>query len=92
MKLHLKPLIFLFFWSTLVIGQSYFPPSSGAWEEKEPNEFKIDEGKLETAITFAKDNEYSGSRDLRIAVLKVFLMNPIIKSWGLPKKEEGQQV
>ena len=89
MKLHLKPLIFLFFWSTLVIGQSYFPPSSGAWEEKEPNEFKIDEGKLETAITFAKDNEYSGSRDLRIAVLKGFSHEPYHKIMGPTKKRGG---
>ena len=89
MKLHLKPLIFLFFWSTLVIGQSYFPPSSVAWEEKDPNEFKIDEGKLETAITFAKDNEYSGSRDLRIAVLKGFSHEPYHKIMGPTKKRGG---
>ena len=89
MKLHLKQLILLFFWSTLVIGQSYFPPSSGAWEEKEPNEFKIDEGKLETAITFAKDNEYSGSRDLRIAVLKCFSHEPYHKIMGPTKKRGG---
>jgi CubicO group peptidase (beta-lactamase class C family) len=44
---------------------------------------------LETAITFAKDNEYSGSRDLRIAVLKGFSHEPYHKIMGPTKKRGG---
>ena len=89
MKLNLSSFLFLFLWSTFLLGQRYFPPSHGAWEEKEPKEFKINSKKLESAIDFAMDNEYSGSRDLRIAILKGFAHEPYHKLLGPTKKRRG---
>ena len=89
MKLNLSSYLLLFLWSTFLLGQSYFPTSRGAWEEKEPKEFKINIKKLESAIDFAMDNEYSGSRDLRIAILKGFAHEPYHKILGPTKKRGG---
>lgn len=89
MKLNLSSYLLLFLWSTFLLGQSYFPKSRGAWEEKEPKEFKINSKKLESAIDFAMDNEYSGSRDLRIAILKGFAHEPYHKILGPTKKRGG---
>ena len=89
MKLNLSSFLLLFLWSTFLLGQRYFPPSHGAWEEKEPKEFKINSKKLESAIDFAMDNEYSGSRDLRIAILKGFAHEPYHKLLGPTKKRGG---
>lgn len=89
MKLNLSSFLLLFLWSTFLLGQSYFPPSHGAWEEKELKEFKISSKKIESAIDFAMDNEYSGSRDLRNAILKGFAHEPYHKILGPTKKRGG---
>ena len=89
MKLNSSSFLLLFLWSTFLLGQRYFPPSHGAWEEKEPKEFKINSKKLESAIDFAMENEYSGSRDLRIAILKGFAHEPYHKILGPTKKRGG---
>ncbi len=68
--------------------QSYFP-ERGNWEEKTPSEFKIDTQKLQEAVQFAKDNEYSGSKDLRIAIVKGFEREPYHKVLGPTKKRGG---
>lgn len=68
--------------------QSYFP-ERGNWEEKPPSEFKIDTQKLQEAVQFAKDNEYSGSKDLRIAIVKGFEREPYHKILGPTKKRGG---
>ncbi|WP_281987410.1 serine hydrolase domain-containing protein [Aquimarina aggregata] len=68
--------------------QSYFP-ERGNWEEKTPSEFKIDTQKLQEAVQFAKDNEYSGSKDLRIAIVKGFEREPYHKILGPTKKRGG---
>ena len=44
--------------------------------EKLPKDFKINAESLQEAVTFAESNEYSGSRDLRIAILKGFEREP----------------
>ncbi|WP_299441044.1 serine hydrolase [uncultured Aquimarina sp.] len=75
---------------TIQIGiaqQGYFP-ERGNWEEKAPSEFKINSGKIEAAIQYAKDHEYSGSKDLRQAILKGFQREPYHKILG-PTKKRG---
>ena len=89
MKLNSSSFLLLFLWSTFLLGQRYFPPSHGAWEKKEPKEFKINSKKLKSAIDFAMENEYSGSRDLRIAILKGFAHEPYHKILGPTKKRGG---
>jgi len=60
-----------------------------SWELKDPKDFKIDEVKLNDAIEFAKENEYSGSKDLRIAILEGFRKEPFHEITGPTKKRGG---
>ena len=67
----------------------YFPELNAKWEQKAPKEFKINSEKLQTAVNFAEANEYSGSRDLRIAILKGFEREPFHQILGRTKKRGG---
>ena len=67
----------------------YFPDNRAVWEEKEPTEFKINKTRLDEAVAFAEANEYSGSRDLRIAILEGFEREPFHKILGPTKKRGG---
>lgn len=69
-------------------AQSYFPPR-GDWEHKSASEFRIDQEKLQEAVNFAQNNEYSGERDLRIAILKGFAREPFHEILGPTKKRGG---
>ncbi|WP_378176190.1 serine hydrolase domain-containing protein [Aquimarina sp. SS2-1] len=68
--------------------QTYFP-ERGNWEEKNPSEFNINTTKLSDAIQYAKANEYSGSKDLRQAILKGFEREPYHQILGPTKKRGG---
>ena len=67
----------------------YFPERNAEWAEKPSKDFKIDADKLMEAVDFAKNNEYSGSRDLRIAILKGFEREPFHEILGPTKKRGG---
>ncbi len=67
----------------------YFPDRNAEWAEKPSKEFKINSNKLLEAVDFAKNNEYSGSRDLRIAILKGFEREPFHEILGPTKKRGG---
>ncbi|WP_419213297.1 serine hydrolase domain-containing protein [Maribacter sp. X9] len=73
-----------------VTAQDYFFPEANAtWATKSPESFKIDAEKLKTVVQFAEAHEYSGSRDLRIAILKGFEREPFHKILGPTKKRGG---
>ena len=84
----IKYLLFVFFCYPSLYSQYYFPPAHGAWQQKDPGEYSIDSKKIVKAIDFAKKNEYSGSRDLRIAILRGFSKEPYHKFLG-PTKKRG---
>ena len=67
----------------------YFPEVNANWAQKSPQSFKINETQLKNAVDFAKANEYSGSRDLRIAILKGFEKEPFHQILGPTKKRGG---
>ena len=67
----------------------YFPARNSDWEKKSASSFKIDESKLQKAVDFAQNNEYSGERDLRVAILKGFSHEPFHKILGPTKKRGG---
>lgn len=69
--------------------ETYFPERNTTWQEKSPKEFKIDTERLKEAVSFAENNEYSGSRDLRIAILKGFEREPFHEILGPTKKRGG---
>ena len=75
-------------YSTNVIAQ-YFPAKGETWKEVEPNKTGIKEKKLTEAISFAEDNEYSGPKDLRIAILSGFEREPYHDVLGPTKKRGG---
>ncbi|MDC6350549.1 serine hydrolase [Zeaxanthinibacter sp. PT1] len=82
-------LLLLLGFSGLVSAQTYFPGKDTPWEQKEPAEMAIDAGALEKAVSFAENNEYSGSRDLRMAILKGFEREPYHEILGPTKKRGG---
>lgn len=83
-------LIILFIsFSSLSAQINYFPERNAAWIEKSPTDLKVDTEWLNNAVDFAKNNEYSGSRDLRIAIAKGFAREPFHKISGPTKKRGG---
>lgn len=81
-----------FLLSFILVGQSqdyYFPERNAVWEQKSAKAFSIDNSRLEEAVSFAKSNEYLGSRDLRIAILKGFENEPFHNILGPTKKRGG---
>ncbi|MFT6797010.1 MAG: CubicO group peptidase (beta-lactamase class C family) [Maribacter sp.] len=86
----LTTIFFLF--SFVLVGQSqeyYFPERNAVWEEKSAKDFSIDSSRLLEAVSFAESNEYLGSRDLRIAILKGFEREPFHQIMGPTKKRGG---
>ncbi len=67
----------------------YFPERNAVWQEKSSKEIKVNSKKLSEAVAFAEANEYSGSRDLRIAILKGFEREPFHQILGPTKKRGG---
>lgn len=67
----------------------YFPERNATWQERPGSSFNLDEKKLSEAVNFAKNNEYKGSRDLRIAILKGFEREPFHQILGPTKKRGG---
>ena len=67
----------------------YFPKKQVEWEQRSPSEMYLNEIKLQEAIDFALENEYKGSRDLRIAILKGFEREPFHEILGPTKKRGG---
>ena len=74
---------------TLTQAQTYFPGPGANWESKTAASLGIDGGALDKAVDFAMQNEYSGSRDLRIAILKGFEREPFHEILGPTKKRGG---
>ena len=76
---------------TLLYGQSdyYFPERNAFWEQITATNAGIKKGILDEAVAFAQANEYSGSRDLRIAILKGFEREPFHEILGPTKKRGG---
>ncbi|MGB5608140.1 serine hydrolase domain-containing protein [Eudoraea sp.] len=82
--------ILLFAINTAISQQAYyFPERNAEWQERPPSSFNLNETKLNEAVNFAKANEYSGSRDLRIAILKGFEREPFHQILGPTKKRGG---
>lgn len=74
--------------SASLSAQQYFPPR-GRWQTKAPQEVGMNATALQQAVDFANSNEYSGSRDLRIAILEGFRSEPYHEILGPTKKRGG---
>ncbi|CAM4036933.1 serine hydrolase domain-containing protein [Gillisia hiemivivida] len=89
MKLLIKLFFLSFFFTSSLFSQTTYFPTESSWELKDPKDFKIDVAKLNEAIKFANENEYSGSKDLRIAILDGFKKEPFHEITGPTKKRGG---
>ena len=76
-------------WQVLQAQTHYFPPKASEWETRKAVDFGLNQNKLDAAVSFAKENEYSGSKDLRIAILKGFAREPFHSLLGPTKKRSG---
>lgn len=68
--------------------KAYFP-EKGQWDQRSPESFGVSQSILQAAIDFAEANEYTGSRDLRQAILKGFEREPFHQIIGPTKKRGG---
>ncbi|MDZ7738661.1 MAG: serine hydrolase [Bacteroidales bacterium] len=68
-------------------AQDYFP-DKGLWVRSTPSEQGLDTERLERALDYAMENEYSGDRDLRVAILESFGYEPYMEIEG-PTKDRG---
>jgi len=89
MRIAILLFTFLLFSGTQAQNTYYFPERNSQWEAKAPKIFKIDNAKLTKAVDFAEANEYSGAKDLRIAILKGFEREPFHEILGPTKKRGG---
>ncbi len=85
-KLHILILLSILPVSISVEAQ-YYPTST--WETKSPKELGFNESKLQDFIEYVNENEYSGEKDLRIAILKGFSREPFHEIVGPTKKRGG---
>lgn len=69
--------------------KNYFPERNGKWEQIAVTTAGFSQEELEQAVQFAIENEYSGSRDLRRAILKGFEREPYHEILGPTKKRGG---
>lgn len=72
-----------------ILNAQYFPPKGKTWATKSPSDFQFNSKKIEEAVGFALDNEYSGDKDLRRAILKGFAHEPYHEILGPTKKRGG---
>ncbi|SER18960.1 serine hydrolase domain-containing protein [Neolewinella agarilytica] len=79
--------LFLFLLATSTLSAQYYPPKLN-WETRTPAEVGLDPAAIDSAVAFALANEYSGARDLRLAILKSFSREPDHGLRG-PTKERG---
>jgi len=87
-----KQVVFLIcLWSVTALfsqtGPNYYP-SKTDWQHLSPATLEMDTSALNTAVDFALANEYSGPKDLRLAILKGFSREPDHDILG-PVKQRG---
>ncbi len=87
--LKLTFLISLLGYAPTMAQDFFFPERNEPWKTANKNQFKYDVQHMEKAVDFAKANEYSGSRDLRRAILKGFEREPFHEILGPTKKRGG---
>ena len=85
----MRKLVFLFSFTAWTFVQAQYYPPKNEWESKDPKEAGFNADRLKEAVDFAMANEYSGEKDLRLAILKSFSREPDHKLLGPTKKRGG---
>ncbi|KPM31027.1 Beta-lactamase [Croceitalea dokdonensis DOKDO 023] len=90
MKRSLPFMLWILLITQIANGQGYyFPDRNAKWAQGVGVSQTFKPKELREAIRFAEQNEYSGSRDLRIAILKGFEREPFHEILGPTKKRGG---
>lgn len=84
MRFNLSLLLLLF---TTTLAAQYCPTPT-MWETRSPEDLQLDPTAIDSAVAFALTHEYSGARDLRLAILQSFSREPDHGLQG-PTKERG---
>ena len=74
---------------TLSAQEYYFPEYQAEWKIASATSGAFTEASLQAAVDFAMEHEYTGSRDLRQAILKGFEREPYHHIAGPTKKRGG---
>ena len=82
-------LFFLFSTAESNAQDTYFPEAGARWKTQSKEDGMFTEAALQKAVAFAQAHEYSGSRDLRQAILKGFEREPYHEILGPTKKRGG---
>lgn len=72
---------------SITLNAQYYP-SKSQWQVKSASQVGLKQSAIDGAVQFAMDNEYSGQKDLRLAILQSFSREPYHKLQG-PTKERG---
>jgi CubicO group peptidase (beta-lactamase class C family) len=72
---------------SLTLSAQYYPEKTN-WEEKSPSAVGFTSALVDSAVNFALANEYSGQKDLRLAILESFSREPDHALQG-PTRERG---
>ncbi len=88
-QLRLYLVIYTIFLTVTIHAQSIYYPERDNWIHKDPVEMGFIGEKLQEAVDFAIENEYSGDRDLRVAIIKSFGYEPGMEIVGPTKKRGG---
>lgn len=86
MKNQVFIVLFSFFYSFAGAQTVYFPDS--VWQVKAPEELKMDNQLLDSAVKFAMANENKIDRNLRVGILKSYANEPYFEING-PTKDRG---
>ena len=82
----MRKLILLLLITSKLYGQNYYPDK--IWIEKKPESLGINSNSINIAIQFAKNNENSVEKDIKISIIKSFGNEPFFKIKG-PTKIRG---
>lgn len=90
----LKTTLFLMFAFAGVAGAVaqkdwHYPLRGAEWATRRPADLGLDAEALQAAVAFAEGHEYTGSRDLRQAILEGFKREPYHELLGPVKKRGG---
>ncbi len=83
-----RVIVLLWFCSLPVCGQTSYYPDRNHWETRSPQQVGLNEGKIKEAVNYAQAHEYTGPKDLRIAIAQGFEHEPYHQILG-PTKKRG---
>lgn len=86
---YLSIVVFIAILNPLAVSAQYFPGRGEVWKTIDAKKAGFDPELLQKAVEFANENEYSGSKDLRVAILQGFAHEPYHDVLGPTKKRGG---